>query len=526
MMKKNKIKVSESKKEKSTKIWYAIIVIVFIIIVVLNEIPMIIYMLGNKSDEDKDVIKSIAEGSVISTGLDVIGLAIAVWTGLNIINAVSRQEVNKMKEDLNDIINSKEELSDIINKMENKSKNEFLIELLKTDKDEMSRYYYKKFKEEDVSFSKLIEIEHIFNKIYEMHTNGNVSSEQIIRETEELEIKIKEISESIDDICEIGKLRFIENYLNFRKAEGLFYKGYELRDEEKKYDTYAEAVLIYLDVASKLDIKFPKYEAKLIFDDNFWENDVNKYYNNSEITAYFANTIGEAYGNMALARPKSKEFEIKSIASKAVFYGRFAVDCAEKHNINKEVYYKNLGCNYERLERIENNNSFFNSKNALDNYRKAFELTINKPQLSSKQMSRVYHTYLSYINKYIKNKLKIDFTEKKTNFFKKTNSLKDISDIIININEMNKVASIAIIDDIRKTSNIAMYGFVNGYISVLKQMKNNEEINEMFIKNSGYYLEKMKWSIDTLDIMNIKDTYCEELKSFYIQLKIILSEKE
>lgn len=41
---------------------------------------------------------------------------------------------------------------------------------------------------------------------------------------------------------------------------------------------------------------------------------------------------------------------------------------------------------------------------------------------------------------------------------------------------MNKIALIAINDDIRRSSNIAMYGFANGYVALLKQMKNNKEI--------------------------------------------------
>ena len=128
-------------------------------------------------------------------------------------------------------------------------------------------------------------------------------------------------------------------------------------------------------------------------------------------------------------------------------------------------------------------------------------------------MWKVYYTYLTYSNKYIKNKLQLDYANV-TTILDKQNT----NDIIEKIDEMNKIALIAINDDIRRTSNIAMYGFVNGYIAVLKQIKNNEEIDKRFIENRKYYLEKMKWSISTLDIMMINDNFYEQLKDFYEQL--------
>ena len=496
-MKKSRIKKNVG--EKTTRIWCAIIVIIFLIIIVLNEIPMIIYIMENKSEPDINTTKSISESSLSTIGLEVIGLAITVWTGLNIINAVSRQEVNKLKEELNNIIN----------RMEDKNKNEFLLELLKTDTDEMSRYYYRKFKEESIAFSEIIIVEQMFNKVYEMHSTGSMDNEIIINEVEEIE---KIIKEKLENINTRYKKRLVKNYLEFRKAEILFYKGYALSDEEeieKAYESYDKATKIYFKLISDLDIKFPKYKSV----DKLNTKKINKYYNNYELFAYFANTIGEAYGNMVLNCPESEKDNIKDVAEKAVFYSKLAVECAKEYEINKEVYYKNLGCNYERKERI-NPNYCCNSKEALENYKRAFDLTINQSQLSKKQMWKVYYTYLTYSNKYIKNKLQLNYSNIAT-----ISDEEDIDDEIIEkIDDMNKIALIAINDDIRRSSNIAMYGFVNGYVALLKQMKNNKEIDKRFIENRKYYLEKMKCSIDTLDIMQINDNFYNQLKDFYKQL--------
>ena len=61
-MKKSRIKKNVG--EKTTRIWCAIIVIIFLIIIVLNEIPMIIYIMENKSEPDINTTKSISESSL------------------------------------------------------------------------------------------------------------------------------------------------------------------------------------------------------------------------------------------------------------------------------------------------------------------------------------------------------------------------------------------------------------------------------------------------------------------------------
>ncbi len=529
---------------KNKNIWCLIVLIIFICIIIINRIPIILYILKNNSAEvekntqiletntvqseeftqtletntiqlEKDTqrleensknnqinFKTIEESSLLSTGLEIIGLVIAVWTGISIINAVSRNEVNELKEELNGIIKH----------MEDKNKNEFLLELLKTDTDEMSRYYYRKFKEESIAFSEIIIVEQMFNKIYEMHSNGSMNNEIIIKEVEELE---KIIKEKLENINTIDKKRLVKNYLEFRKAEILFYKGYALSDEEeieKAYEVYDIATGIYLKLISNFDIKFPKCKSIDELKEDLHYKKINKYYNNYELFAYFANTIGEAYGNMVLNCPESEKDNIEKVAEKAIFYSELAVDCAKKYEINKEVYYKNLGCNYERKERIKPNYCC-NSEEALENYKKAFDLTINQSQLSKKQTGKVYYTYLTYSNKYIKNKLQLNYFNITT-----ISDEKDINEIIEKIDDMNKITLIAINDDIRRSSNIAMYGFANGYVALLKQMKNNKEIDKRFIENRKYYLEKMKWSIDTLDIMQINDNFDKQLKEFYKQL--------
>lgn len=46
----------------------------------------------------------------------------------------------------------------------------------------------------------------------------------------------------------------------------------------------------------------------------------------------------------------------------------------------------------------------------------------------------------------------------------------------------------------------------------------------MFGDNIKYYLEKMKWSIETLQLMGIDDNYTKQLNNFYKYIEQIMSE--
>ena len=64
------------------------------------------------------LFNEIAENDIVTTGLTIIGLAIAVWTGFNISNAVSRREVEELKVKTENLQKQSDELTKIYDSLE------------------------------------------------------------------------------------------------------------------------------------------------------------------------------------------------------------------------------------------------------------------------------------------------------------------------------------------------------------------------------------------------------------------------
>lgn len=505
--------------------WHIAIGILFIIIILVNSIPMLILgeeyfskynIIGKEQQNSIISFDTAVESSLLTTGMGVISLAIAVWTGLNIVNAISRKEVDILKTKTEDIQNKFEELGVIYSNIREINKNEFLEKLLKTDSDLMSRYFYKKFKDITCSpdiFYQLTLIEQLFAQIYHMHTNENANDSYVQDITQEMKREIEKTLIYIEKAEQSKKenLKDIKNYLNFRKAEGLFYRGYTLdvkNDRDEICEVYEQAIEEYLNLAKEFITNF----SSLTSEDTSGEILCKEY----ELFSYYTNTIGEAYSKIIQNCPKHKD--IDKMAKKAEKYCKLAIQCAENHNCSKEIYYRNLGCAYERIENAKKT-KFLYSKEIIYNYYKAFKLTINQTQISKEHMRKVYHTYLSYLNKYISSKIVTQ--ELENNISKAIDDPKNNCKILRKkIISMYRVATIAIKDDIRIKLNVIMYGFSNGYVILLKQVDKKKSINNILNGDIEFYLRNMRWAIDTLEVMNINDTYTKQLKNFYKGLMI------
>lgn len=153
---------------KSTRI--AVIIITAITIV---SIIIITFIKSNNSVEKY-------EADLMASGLAIIGIAISVWAGLNIANAIEKKEVEDIKGLLeklskeisnksNEINNTKKSIEmaenrvKTINSQVDLLRNEkqllnynvFLQELLSTGYDMMSKYFYNKFSEDNIDWKEL-----------------------------------------------------------------------------------------------------------------------------------------------------------------------------------------------------------------------------------------------------------------------------------------------------------------------------------------------------------------------------------
>jgi len=155
-----------------------------------------------------------AEATLLASGLSIIGIAISVWAGLNIVNALERKDVEEVRNSLKetkeeiesankDIEMAKENIESIAEDAE-KFKEQVLIEkqelemikvvqkelyhgfflqeLLRTNHDAMSRYFYNLFAKNEflsiAEYSHLLLVEQYFSQVYlqysERTANKNV----------------------------------------------------------------------------------------------------------------------------------------------------------------------------------------------------------------------------------------------------------------------------------------------------------------------------------------------------------------
>ena len=175
-------------------ILFAIVILFFII-----KAPLYIYILRS----NKVLFNEIAENDIVTTGLTIIGLAIAVWTGFNISNAVSRREVEELKVKTENLQKQSDELTKIYDSLENLNRKEFFRELLKTSEDVMSKYFYNEFQKNKKALRKdFVYVEQLFNQIYDLHTKGGIGDKYIIEKVDDLENNINRIlAQETKDKC-------------------------------------------------------------------------------------------------------------------------------------------------------------------------------------------------------------------------------------------------------------------------------------------------------------------------------------
>lgn len=311
-----------------------------------------------------------AESSLLASGIAIIGVAIAVWAGLNIANAIERKDLenlndkigrliiqsNKVKRATDENITETERVSkqaqNISEKLESVEKKEasvdkatLLNQMYNTVQDLSTRILIEKIRKietlTDIQFLSLVEIERIFSSVYHLHRNDYVYDAGLLQEANHGVLLCEQLllNKNLDDV--------VQQYLEYRIAEFNFYSGYCCDfSERKKY--FDRAVKIYLKIHDFFGAKLPAYEENQLFPHIKYKECSKDFL---EISAYFCNSIGEAYSKIIQIKEKilCTETEIKEYGQKAIFYCAYAA-----HWSNKETYWRNLGCAIERHYGVTN----------------------------------------------------------------------------------------------------------------------------------------------------------------------------
>lgn len=370
-------------------------------------------LLGVKGIPNEDS----ATGALLSTGIGIIGFAIAIWAGLNVSNIVNRKDIDEMqleleqnKEELlesNDYIG---ELQFTIDELSETTKSEikpfvkqsqevllqlFLVELERAQDDLIAQYFAKEFRdvipnEKDIPYAKLIEIEMISAQVALRHRSAYAPDETLIELADKGIYKINQLSN-----CPPA-----EDYLTYRKADFMFYKGYCDKDKVESAKDFWEATKILIKELG--DKSFTEKPGRL---------------NSNHVLAYWNNMLGEAYSKIvhyytdiykktdSLEEWKDTGIDVDYCIDKAICYCKKASALVER-----SVYWRNLGCAYERKDRVralKENKEFVseNSGDIIEAFLHSVSKVINDYAIAYGTGLNAFSALLMYYQKYLNSKV-------------------------------------------------------------------------------------------------------------------------
>lgn len=525
-------------------IFVTMIIVLGIVIIACPAIVPVIFLLY-----DVESAIEATESSLLATGIAIIGAAITVWTGLNIANAVNKKDLEKLQDGIKEQSDNLAELkkdtkkqSDEMNikmiGMQNNYYSFFLQELLKTQLDAGSLYLYGKFndffrdkKSNIVKIPLLMEIEQNFAEVYTLHNNANEPDELLISKANNGLEKIQEYEskEHVDGL--------VKKYLNYRKGEFNYYKGYREKSTEEAYNILSDAIEAFFDFAKEFGIHEISEDEYNIIPDCTWDS--------VEMICYLTGSIGDAYSKIAYTCDKWEMFQTKRgivkkediilCAKKAIYYCGCAAKWSKNTPCENEVYYRNLGVAYERLDRLnETQPSFEHKEQIMKNYKHAFQVMYNDSDLFEKRKQNIYHTTLSYYERIFKHafsefdngclkytsaeresvlKNAEELDEYRDEITKMISEIKAQGNDVIDAKLLNEYVTIArsgVEHNPHYTLRISLLGLAYTYVIFLLKA-DNASARQVFLKPVEYYMAEIEKLISYLDIVEWEDDYANEL---------------
>lgn len=501
----------KTKNKKSKKYWaFMIPVFAIVIITIINALFLVsIWLFPNESINQEKA----TESTFVSTGIEIIAIALAVWAGLNIVNAIERKEFDALNKNISDLTKKEVSLS-----LYNRDKEQFCQELLKSKEDPLTEYLYILFSRESsvkYPFDIFFEIEQLFSQVYFLHRSDNrTDNELIVKANRGIKLIYTLDSKIYED--ELAK-----TFLKYRILEFNFYKGYCEHGAVKRFECFKSAALGYLEIAPDFDSTLPSFdETKYQNIPSNMKND-----NNKVLTIYMANSVGESCSKILQLKEsllKNDELnitedEIKTYGKMALFYCGCAVEWNGKKKFisEREVYYRNYAVALENYEKHFGKLGDL-SKKIISNYKQAFLLLLNYSEPNFNRIGYVFRTLMFYYKKYIDSEIHIE----KREFKSKHDFALYLIDIentkegtIKNIRALYELANLSQNNIGLRTYVYCMKGFALRNIILLKAASNSI-INEYFPQDISVYHYNYKSIIYTIDFIELSDGFSETLRRF------------
>lgn len=387
-----KMKSSQNKQRINWLLFLVLLFAIIGIILIIIFTCVFSYTLANRINSDNE---SVSISMLLSTGLSIIGIAIAVWAALNITNAISRGDIERLNNTVKYLNKSVRYMKPYIDNNRYIQSELFFVELSRYEKDPIINYlsgFLQEYKDRfiQIPFSDLTKVELKFSQVRNRHQSAYHYDPILIAYGQEGISLIEDIMNN-----QQKPIACVQNYLLYRQCEFLFFMGYCEENLIKGAKHFEEAAVKYIEISKSLGVQFPQKNSggTLILDKE------TKYR-----TAYLANTVGEAYSKIIHYCIENKDVieeyknEKMAYADMAVTYCTFSVHLLEPEQ-RTSTFYRNLGCALERCDNILE--GFTNYKETLNAYRNAYSLIVNDYTSSSVSVRNAYFTLLSYYGKII-----------------------------------------------------------------------------------------------------------------------------
>lgn len=350
------------------------------------------------------------ESALLSSGIAIISIAIAVWAGLNIIKSLEKNNYKQLSEEVEKNNNERKRfaISTLLNNIEGLD-------------DELNRYLYKSLNDIEFSyqlidaelFSQINTVETWFQGLYKKHyQGGKIVPDNYISALEtvnELLPRTKDLPKQIQ--------HKIKLYLNIRCAEIHFYLGF--RGSAKDiYDHMTTAIEKYCE-------SFPLMKQPNCIDIN-----MPPFTNDIILNTYLLNTIGQAHSEIVFKCKNVLSLEeFSEYKNKTTTYFKLMIVSLNTHCgisvMQRELYYRDYGCALERVDGI--------TEETINTIADVYECAINAFLASdetNKKKNNVFKVYFSLFHKYCESVFVNEQKElKNLNCFKPDVSLKDYNKI-------------------------------------------------------------------------------------------------
>ena len=383
-----KIEIKNSKLPSTIFKW-VFMAIIFVVLSTIITIGVLCMDCLDNSKKNTEIpmtnsFEEEAEAALLASGLSIIGIAISVWAGLNVIQVL---EKNKLAELSKEVSKYREERYE--------TNRDSFYEIVNNHKDELNLYIRKMFEGIEVPIKDRAEVsdlfficlvvEKMFQMIYQQHflkirvTQANC--ETAIREIDNRLFKLES--------SEIFSKDIFINYFKLRKAEINFFLGYDVGKRES-YRCFSEASEIFADVFSGIrDLENLKKDYLYLF-------------KTDTFAAFMINTMGEIYSKMLHAQAdekgsKSNLFEENERMSEGYF--KILEEILSNPNsspeVQREIYYRNYAC---FLERRKDYSEIFTDKEyetqIKELHQKAMEIALSKDEPTKIQVRQIPSKYL------------------------------------------------------------------------------------------------------------------------------------